>query len=343
MISIIVPIYNVAQYLPKCLDSLLNQTYENIEIICVNDGATDGSSDILEKYAAKDKRIKIITQKNEGLSGARNTGIKAANGEWTMFVDSDDWIAASCCQTLIEKTESNHDLYIFNYIRERENNSYPKYIFEKEEITFEEEQTEWLFKRLIAPNDKELVNPDKLDSLSTAWGKLYKTRIIKEKNIQFVSTKEIGTEDLLFNIYYFTYIKSAFYIPSTLYHYRKNNITSLTKLYKPHLPEQWENLFRKIEKWLVENKIDYQNTLNYRRALSIIGLGLNEMFAETPIKSKYNNVKTLLNRETYKKSVKTLPLKYFPVHWKLFFFAAKQRNTFIVMFMLRTIKKIISK
>ena len=82
MISIIVPVYNVAPYLPQCLESLVGQTYRDIEIICVNDGSSDGSLDILESYAQKDKRIRIINQENQGLSGARNTGIAASQGEW---------------------------------------------------------------------------------------------------------------------------------------------------------------------------------------------------------------------------------------------------------------------
>ena len=92
MISIIVPVYNTAPYLPQCLDSLVNQTYRDIEIICVNDGSTDNSPDILKAYAERDSRILVIHQENLGLSGARNKGLESARGEWVMFVDSDDWI-----------------------------------------------------------------------------------------------------------------------------------------------------------------------------------------------------------------------------------------------------------
>ena len=92
LISVIVPVYNVEKYLSKCLDSIINQTYKNLEIICVDDGSTDSSPMILEEYAQKDSRIKIITRQNGGLSSARNTGVKNATGEFVSFVDSDDWI-----------------------------------------------------------------------------------------------------------------------------------------------------------------------------------------------------------------------------------------------------------
>ena len=91
-VSVIVPVYNVEKYLKDCLDSVVNQTLEDIEIICVNDGSTDNSLAILEDYAKKDSRIKIINQKNKGLSGARNTGMKYVQGEYILFLDSDDWL-----------------------------------------------------------------------------------------------------------------------------------------------------------------------------------------------------------------------------------------------------------
>lgn len=93
-ISVIIPVYNVEKYLAQCLDSVINQTYKNLEIVCVNDGSTDGSLQILEQYAKRDNRIKIISQKNAGLNGARNTGLRNATGMYITFLDSDDWIDA---------------------------------------------------------------------------------------------------------------------------------------------------------------------------------------------------------------------------------------------------------
>ena len=95
-----IPIYNVKNYLAKCVDSILNQTYKNLEIILVNDGSTDGSEIICEELKKKDKRIRIINQKNGGLSSARNTGIRNANGKYIQFVDSDDWIDYECIEEL---------------------------------------------------------------------------------------------------------------------------------------------------------------------------------------------------------------------------------------------------
>ena len=92
LISVIVPVYNVESYLEKCIESIQNQSYKSLEIILVNDGSTDSSGDICDKYAAHDKRIKVIHKKNGGLSSARNAGLEVANGDYIAFVDSDDYI-----------------------------------------------------------------------------------------------------------------------------------------------------------------------------------------------------------------------------------------------------------
>lgn len=114
-VSVVVPVYNVEQYLEECLDSLLNQTLENIEMICVNDGSTDHSLHILEKYAARDDRIKVITQANRGLSGARNTGAKLARGEYIYFIDSDDYIDPDALEYLYHEAHTNNlDILYFD-------------------------------------------------------------------------------------------------------------------------------------------------------------------------------------------------------------------------------------
>lgn len=344
MISIIVPVYNVAAYLPRCLDSLMNQTYQDIEIICVNDGSTDESLRILEEYAGKDRRICIIDQKNQGLSGARNTGMTASKGEWMMFVDSDDWLDVRCCETVMNHVSEKTDLCFYSYIREYAQQSLPQYIFGKEKIHFQGKTAHALYARLIAPSGTELHTPEKLDSFSTAWGKLYKASIIKEHQLKFVSVREIGTEDLLFNVYYFTWVQEAVYLPCLFYHYRKDNITSLTKLHKPLLTEQWKRLFVYIEQWIQPLcRKDLEEALIYRRALSLIGQGLNITFAPTGFFKQRQSLSLILNSEEYKASICRLPMDYFPIYWKLFFVMARLRWTTGVLFLLKIIKIMIQR
>ena len=112
-VSVIIPVYNVEKYLSECLDSVVNQTLKDIEIICVNDGSPDGSAAILEEYAQKDNRIKVITQENRGLSEARNSGLKIASGEYIAFLDSDDYIDLKFFEQLYKRgIESNSDVVV---------------------------------------------------------------------------------------------------------------------------------------------------------------------------------------------------------------------------------------
>jgi len=123
LLSIIVPIYNVEQYVDKCIQSILNQTYQNLEIILVDDGATDRSGSIADSYAAKDKRIKVFHKENGGLSDARNYGLDHVTGDYILFVDSDDFIENTMCERLFAVANStNADIVSCNYYIYREDN-----------------------------------------------------------------------------------------------------------------------------------------------------------------------------------------------------------------------------
>ncbi len=114
LLTIAVAVYNTGRYLRECMDSVVNQTYQNLEIICVNDCSTDNSLEILEEYAVKDKRIKIITnEKNLGLGVVRNVGMDAAHGEYILFIDSDDWLNLTACEKLISKAKENDSDVVF--------------------------------------------------------------------------------------------------------------------------------------------------------------------------------------------------------------------------------------
>ena len=117
-VSIVVPVYNMEKKLKKCLDTLVNQTYEDLEIIVVNDGSKDGSLDIIRKYEQKDSRIEVIDQKNQGISAARNNAMKKATGKLLCFVDSDDYVELNMVEELVDKmNESKADIVVCNYFK----------------------------------------------------------------------------------------------------------------------------------------------------------------------------------------------------------------------------------
>lgn len=190
MISIIVPVYNAAPYLPQCLDSLVNQTYRDIEIICVNDGSTDNSLDILKAYAERDSRILVIHQENQGLSDARNKGLENARGEWVMFVDNDDWIDISTCQITLETVHAHQaDVVMWTYNREYEGHSLPKYYITSLQ-TWDANNISQLHRRMVGPINEELNSPDTMDAWGTIWAKLYRrTYIDHPVPVRFIDTK----------------------------------------------------------------------------------------------------------------------------------------------------------
>ena len=191
LISIIVPIYNVEKYLEKCIKSLINQTYDNLEIILVNDGSKDKSIDICNKYIIMDDRIKLINKKNGGLSDARNAGIIMANGEYLGFVDSDDYIKDTMYEYLYNlMVDYKADISICNYL----------YFYEgKETIENPKYKSEEVIKSFDSKNALiELLKGDLIQDF--AWNKLYKAELFN--NIKYPLGKnmeDIGTTYKLFD------------------------------------------------------------------------------------------------------------------------------------------------
>lgn len=347
-ISIILPVYNVEKYLSDCLDSLINQTFQEIEIIAVNDGSTDSSAEILLQYASKDKRVKIINQVNQGLSGARNSGMARAAGDYIMLVDSDDWIDVETCEAAFKAcVENQADIVFWSYIREFEKISLPKVIFTEDRI-FDKNQCRLLHCRFTGLLGHELSNPENSDSMATAWGKLYKSEIIKKNNLTFTDLKKIGAyEDGLFNLHYFGYVEKAVFINKYFNHYRKSNVNALTQTYKPELFNQYKKLFQIIKQYIHENGLsnEFNDALNNRICLSIIGVGLTECLAQNPKSSveRIRFIRNVINDMMYKNAYKQLTLKYFPIHWKLFFVCAKYNVPIGVYLLLLVMRKIINR
>lgn len=336
LVSIIVPVYNTEKYVSECLNSLIQQSYAHIEIIAVDDGSTDNSLKILNDISAKDRRLKVFSQRNQGVSAARNLALKKATGEYIMFVDADDWIDSSTIEECLQAI-GDADVCFFTYIREFTNRSLPKSLFPQTQI-FATEACKQLQRRIIGPIGEELANPGMLDSLGTIWGKLYRKEILN--GTEFIDLKVIGTaEDSLYNCNVFRKVKKAIYLNKAFYHYRKFNSGAETKKYKPQLSQQWNSLFEYMKATTTDEM--GQKALLNRIALSIIGLGLNECLSPDTLKDKTNKIAEIINQPHYRETYKELDLTYFPIHWKIFFFAAKYNMNRVLMLLILCIKKII--
>ena len=187
-VSVIVPVYNVENYLGKCLDSIINQTFSDIEIICVNDGSTDNSLNILNEYSQKDDRIKIISQENKGLSAARNAGYNASSSDYIYYIDSDDWIENNTIESVYKKaTENDSDVVIFGT-----NN-----IYSDNNVLKNNRRIVNLIKKYNRYNFHYADCPDLIYLPCTAWLKLYKKSFL-DKNKLFFEEEIKFSEDTVF-------------------------------------------------------------------------------------------------------------------------------------------------
>jgi glycosyltransferase involved in cell wall biosynthesis len=212
-ISIIIPVYNVGLYVNECIDSIINQTYGNIEIIIVDDGSTDDSPEIVDYIALKDDRIKVIHQKNKGLSEARNTGIKVATGEYIGFIDSDDRIKPNMYELLVDSIQQNDaDLSICNFLRFSKNLSIISNRYDDKIINYKNKNTTEFYEMII----------------DSSCNKLYKSEIVRRYNIYFEDKSIVPQEDFYFLLKYFTHINKVVTISNPLYEYRirKSSITN---------------------------------------------------------------------------------------------------------------------
>jgi glycosyltransferase involved in cell wall biosynthesis len=211
-VSVIVPVYNVEKFLKKCLDCLVQQTMEEIEIICINDGSTDGSASILAEYAAMDSRIVVLTQENRGLSVARNNGMAAAGGEFIGFVDGDDWVALNYFEKLYAVAKKHDaDIACCGFSRVYSSRSKTKLNIYAEGVF---ETTDDKYRITNTPGACYVFN------------KIYNREKLNELQLQFESG--IFFEDVSFTIRVLYYMKKLAVTPETNYYYRAN-IDSITR------------------------------------------------------------------------------------------------------------------
>lgn len=205
-ISVIVPVYNSEKFLEKCLNSIINQTFKDIEIICIDDGSSDKSLDILKSFETKDKRIRILTQKNMGPSCARNKGLEIATGEYVGFVDSDDWIDLDFYEKLYNSAEKyNADIAVGGIKRLRSYKWKYHLKIKKEEFTDD--------------TNKKFILCDVPDKCYI-WNKIYRLKPLKDNKITF--EPDIYYEDRYFTAQALVYLNSLVTVPNVYYNYWTN-------------------------------------------------------------------------------------------------------------------------
>lgn len=281
-ISVIIPVYNVEKFLPQCLNSIIHQTYTNLEILIVDDGSTDSSCEIYKKFAKHDKRIKIIKQKNQGLSCARNTGLRHATGDYIHFIDADDYIDLDYYEKIVEANENTHADIIATGVKSQNTPNY--------EVKYDT-------KCILTTLTEKFITTNALNNC-TVWRYVFNRNFLISNNLFFADGKIF--EDMLFTPEAIRLSNYVLTIPNTFYHYVYNDNSLLNKQYTPKHQEQYkyasEQLQKFRDKYNLHETIERPNTT--RTTFKILGL---RIITKKENNQKHITIYTLCNIPIIKK------------------------------------------
>lgn len=334
LISIIVPVYNVEKYLSQCIESLINQTYTNIEIILVDDGSTDCSGIICDKLKKKDKRINVIHKDNEGLGLARNTGLNYVNGKYVTFIDSDDYADEDLIYNLYHNISKNDadtciggfkrvdDLGKALYIERYENKSYKKSDCRKIVLA-----------RMLGSC------PEKSDSIRmSVWNVLYSVDIIQKNNIKFPSERVYISEDIIFDIEYYKHSQKCVLINTCSYNYRVNQ-QSLTQLYKKDKFEKYLFLYNEILKKLQRDNFGNEFIVRLQRQFFVnVRVCLRQedtRISGNSIREAIRNIKAICKNDILQEIISEYPIYKLPWKQKLFLYLVNHKLVCIIFIFIK--------
>jgi glycosyltransferase involved in cell wall biosynthesis len=298
-LSIIIPVYNVEKYVRQCLDSVVTQSFKDVEIIVVNDGSTDKSGEICEEYAAVDPRIRVIHQQNVGMSVARNAGLDVATGDYIWFIDSDDWIVPNAFELLVQHLKNtNVEALSFSYI-----------LFFSENETFSEPQN---IQEISVTDGNSFIRQSAF-FFTAVWSFVYKREFFNEHSLRF--KKGLIHEDDYFNLECFGKLKRIQKIPVALLYYRRRKDSVTGSVNPENLENRISGYIELIALCQRITDIDSDYIQNKIKAYKRVILSVLETYILTdlPWKQKYLFVKSI--RKTIKVSVEKGDFSMSKIAW----------------------------
>lgn len=309
--SVVVPCYKVEQYLPKCIESLCNQTLKNIEIILVDDGSPDNSGKICDEWAVKDSRIKVIHKQNGGVSAARNDGLKIAQGDYILFCDSDDWMDAGALESLYASGIKNHaDIVIGDVSQVFGEKIVPAHFYEKEFVESDRHFIDELIKADFCKKYCPIpYNGKPAFGYGGPWNKAVRRNFLIENGIEFdVRVKGIF-DDIIYTAYILANAKKVAYIQKNVYYYRILS-NSITHSFKANLLEINNAIFNCWNEFLLkygeDGRFDEAYAANViRRLKSTLGLYYFNSMNPMGLREQFKDIKRLISKEPYSTAIKT--------------------------------------
>lgn len=331
--SLILPIYNVAPYLKRCMDSILSQNFKDYEIILVDDGSTDDSPKICDAYAQNLSNVRVIHKTNGGLSSARNAGLEIARGEYIWWIDSDDWIEPGALEQLhIATCKEKPDVIKFHYSRVEKDKQEVFCHIEPGIYTGVENISEVLDMAFYASGK----------FLLSAWIHVYRRTFLERTNIPFVSERLVGSEDYLFNLSVLPMAGSICVLPVSLYCYHMRE-GSLTQTYKRDLMERYERLYELLVQVHQAMGLydQYWKDINFFFAWHLVrGTCITQEYQQrlrSPIREVRNNVRKLLASKKVQKALSSCDMKKLTQKQKIVLMAMKLKmeSFFYYLFVIR--------
>ncbi len=311
LISVIVPVYNVEKYINKCIDSIINQTYKNLEIILVDDGSPDNCGKICDEYEKKDNRVKVIHKTNSGVSSARNEGVEIATGKWISFIDSDDWIEENYFEVLLEYAKKyNSNVAICGYNR--------IYKDRKEEINSLENNLEMNSREYLIKS----LNPQ--TGLGFCHMKIIERKCIA--NVRFNKDLIVG-EDALFNIEISKNIERAIFCNQALYNYR-NNEDSVVKKYDLNYANKYLQSMKVNKKYIFENYEELEIRQRYYNfvAFHVMLIAVNYCYhPDNEAKNRRKSLKEICSYDEFKEGIEKSNYDDISLTRKITLFTLKHR------------------
>lgn len=312
LVSVIVPVYNAERYLAECVDSILAQSLGDIEVILVDDGSTDVSPAMCDRYAAQDGQIICIHQENAGAAAARNRGLKVATGKYIAFVDSDDWIDRDMYETMVSAAEErNCDLVICDCVKESEAGS-QIYTHELPGGFYDREA-------MVSRYFPQLLMPDSMEYPVTIsnWLLLIRREIIEKNRLSFPEGMRFS-EDLLFGSEVGYFSRSMTYLKGyTPYHYRQNPASVTHTAFKDKWPLLLE-LHRRIRNsFEVKTEFDFIPQIQ-RCMLFFVYMAMNQrLTAKLPLKQFFKEAMTVLGHPEVREALTPIMISRLNISWKL--------------------------
>lgn len=328
-ISFIVPVFNSATTLDRCLKSIIEQTEKNIEIILINDGSTDNSPTICQEYAKKDSRIIYRSLPHQGVCVARNTGIEIASGEYLTFVDSDDWVDKNICEFFLNRTQKyNYDLFIFSASYERDQKTAKCFLFKENVDTLDDTQKKEALCKVMSLRNPWYSYKTETPFMGSVWGNFYRTQIIHDNSCLF--SKQAGfSEDILFIVSHFEKFKRIGFTKDIFYHYIFNK-NSAQNRYRPHSADYFEFVMNEINTLLSASQkdADYTNSSNVLAIHYLFGIIKEDCFHKNNAKTFYekkNVFEEALGRDCFKKALQNYNPQYFSIPERALVFLIRHR------------------